>query len=73
VPPLLLVAIAKPSWLGGRRLGALAQEGEDPHSLGKWVSLARSMEVGSAETLSALMEASVAMVPKAAANLALPQ
>jgi hypothetical protein len=73
VSPLLLVAIAKPSWLGGHRLGALAQEGEDPRSLGKRVSLARSMEVGSVETLPALMVASAAMVHKAAANQASPQ
>jgi hypothetical protein len=73
VSPLLLTAIAKPSWLGGRRLGALAQEGEDPPSLGKRVSLARSMEVVSAETLFIVRVASAVMDPKAAANPASPQ
>jgi hypothetical protein len=48
----------------------LAQEGEDPPSLGKRVSLARSMEVVLAETLSVVKVASAVMVPKAAANLA---
>jgi hypothetical protein len=47
VPLLLLVAIAKPSWLGGRRPETLAQEGEDLRSLDKRVLRVRSMEVDS--------------------------
>jgi hypothetical protein len=65
--------IAKPSWLGGRRLEALAQEGENPPSLGMRVSSARSKEVVSAETLLVDRVASAAMDPKAAANPASPQ
>jgi hypothetical protein len=73
VSPLQLIAIAKPSWPGDRRLETLAQEGEDPPSLGLWVSSARLKEMVSAKTLSVEKVASAVMDPKAVANLASPQ
>jgi hypothetical protein len=73
VPLLPLVEITKPSWLGGRRLVTLAQEGADLRSPVKQVSHARSMEVGSAETLPAPTGASAVLALKAVAKLALPQ